>query len=119
LLAGVYAISSNDIRVGTNVEVDGAPWKVLGDKTAFLSLPSFIRRLFIHPRLLKDMQHCTSISFMETTHLVFIEKTKITSLRKMHIIVMQDMPVNFSPPNNRVPPRQAWKRRCFRQDKTA
>ncbi|XP_008662067.2 uncharacterized protein [Zea mays] len=25
----VYAISSNDIRVGTNVEVDGAPWKVL------------------------------------------------------------------------------------------
>lgn len=46
-------------------------------------------------------------------------KTKITSLRKMHIIVMQDMPVNFSPPNNRVPPRQAWKRRCFRQDKTA
>ena len=32
LLAGVYALSSNDIRVGTNVEVDGAPWKVLGDK---------------------------------------------------------------------------------------
>ena len=31
LLAGVYALS-NDIRVGTNVEVDGAPWKVLGDK---------------------------------------------------------------------------------------
>jgi hypothetical protein len=30
-VAGVYAISSNDIRVGTNVEVDGAPWKVLGD----------------------------------------------------------------------------------------
>ncbi|CAD6268543.1 unnamed protein product [Miscanthus lutarioriparius] len=25
----VYALSSNDIRVGTNVEVDGAPWKVL------------------------------------------------------------------------------------------
>nr|CAB3490731.1 unnamed protein product [Digitaria exilis] len=23
----IYAISSNDIRVGTNVEVDGAPWK--------------------------------------------------------------------------------------------
>jgi elongation factor P len=31
LLAGVYALSSNDIRVGTNIEVDGAPWKVLGD----------------------------------------------------------------------------------------
>jgi len=25
----VYALSSNDIRVGTNIEVDGAPWKVL------------------------------------------------------------------------------------------
>ncbi|GJN28468.1 hypothetical protein PR202_gb16595 [Eleusine coracana subsp. coracana] len=25
----VYALSSNDIRVGTNVVVDGAPWKVL------------------------------------------------------------------------------------------
>ncbi|CAD6258676.1 unnamed protein product [Miscanthus lutarioriparius] len=25
----VYALSSNDIRVGTNVKVDGAPWKVL------------------------------------------------------------------------------------------
>jgi hypothetical protein len=37
LLAGVYAISSNDIRVGTNVEVDGAPWKVLGDKTVHSS----------------------------------------------------------------------------------
>jgi hypothetical protein len=82
LLAGVYAISSNDIRVGTNVEVDGAPWKVLGDKTAFLSLPSFIRRLFIHPRLLKDMQHCTSISFMDTTHLVFIEKQKLRRCAK-------------------------------------
>ncbi|AQK39173.1 Elongation factor P [Zea mays] len=78
----VYAISSNDIRVGTNVEVDGAPWKVLGDKTAFLSLPSFIRRLFIHPRLLKDMQHCTSISFMDTTHLVFIEKQKLRRCAK-------------------------------------
>ncbi|KAL6597382.1 hypothetical protein ACP70R_046822 [Stipagrostis hirtigluma subsp. patula] len=25
----VYAFSSNDIRVGSNIEVDGAPWKVL------------------------------------------------------------------------------------------
>ncbi|PAN41007.1 hypothetical protein PAHAL_8G008900 [Panicum hallii] len=29
LFTRVYALSSNDIRVGTNVEVDGAPWKVL------------------------------------------------------------------------------------------
>ncbi|CAN6357399.1 unnamed protein product [Urochloa humidicola] len=29
LFTRIYAISSNDIRVGTNVEVDGAPWKVL------------------------------------------------------------------------------------------
>ncbi|XP_040385611.1 elongation factor P-like isoform X1 [Oryza brachyantha] len=28
-LSGVYALSSNDIRVGSNIEVDGAPWKVL------------------------------------------------------------------------------------------
>ncbi|KAG8093504.1 hypothetical protein GUJ93_ZPchr0012g19425 [Zizania palustris] len=28
-LTRVYALSSNDIRVGSNVEVDGAPWKVL------------------------------------------------------------------------------------------
>jgi elongation factor P len=25
----VYALSSNDIRVGSNLEVDGAPWKVI------------------------------------------------------------------------------------------
>ncbi|KAL2899818.1 Elongation factor P [Bienertia sinuspersici] len=25
----IYALSSNDIKVGTNIEVDGAPWKVL------------------------------------------------------------------------------------------
>lgn len=25
----IYALSSNDIKVGTNLEVDGAPWKVL------------------------------------------------------------------------------------------
>uniref|UniRef100_A0A0E0BN03 Translation elongation factor P/YeiP central domain-containing protein n=1 Tax=Oryza glumipatula TaxID=40148 RepID=A0A0E0BN03_9ORYZ len=27
-LTRVYALSSNDIRVGTNLEVDGAPWKI-------------------------------------------------------------------------------------------
>jgi len=32
MLAGVNALSSNDIRVGTNVEVGGAPWKVLGHR---------------------------------------------------------------------------------------
>ncbi|CAK8542098.1 unnamed protein product [Lathyrus sativus] len=25
----IYAVSSNDIKVGTNVEVDGAPWRVI------------------------------------------------------------------------------------------
>lgn len=25
----IYALTSNDIKVGTNIEVDGAPWKVL------------------------------------------------------------------------------------------
>lgn len=29
LLAGIYALSSNDIKVGTSIEVDGAPWRVL------------------------------------------------------------------------------------------
>uniref|UniRef100_A0A0E0RCX1 Translation elongation factor P/YeiP central domain-containing protein n=1 Tax=Oryza rufipogon TaxID=4529 RepID=A0A0E0RCX1_ORYRU len=27
-LTRVYALSSNDIRVGSNLEVDGAPWKI-------------------------------------------------------------------------------------------
>jgi len=26
----IYAVSSNDIKVGTNIEVDGSPWRVLG-----------------------------------------------------------------------------------------
>ncbi|CAG7912232.1 unnamed protein product [Brassica rapa] len=26
---GIYALSSNDIKVGTSIEVDGAPWRVL------------------------------------------------------------------------------------------
>ncbi|PKA60282.1 hypothetical protein AXF42_Ash008341 [Apostasia shenzhenica] len=26
---GIFALSSNDVRVGTNIEVDGAPWRVL------------------------------------------------------------------------------------------
>ncbi|XP_066360018.1 uncharacterized protein [Miscanthus floridulus] len=45
----VYALSSNDIRVGTNVEVDGAPWKVLGgtkpatlETGAVVTVPSFV-----------------------------------------------------------------------------
>ncbi|XP_062166170.1 uncharacterized protein LOC133872613 isoform X2 [Alnus glutinosa] len=25
----IYALSSNDIKVGSNIEVDGAPWRVL------------------------------------------------------------------------------------------
>lgn len=29
-IAGIWALTSNDIRVGTNIEVDGAPWRVLG-----------------------------------------------------------------------------------------
>jgi len=28
--AEIYALSSNDIKVGSNIEVDGAPWRVLG-----------------------------------------------------------------------------------------
>ncbi|KAG5008433.1 hypothetical protein JHK85_026975 [Glycine max] len=28
-LSGIYALTSNDIKVGTNLEVDGAPWRVL------------------------------------------------------------------------------------------
>ncbi|KAF3499858.1 hypothetical protein F2Q69_00045904 [Brassica cretica] len=28
-LHGIYALSSNDIKVGTSIEVDGAPWRVL------------------------------------------------------------------------------------------
>lgn len=30
IVLGIYALSSNDIKVGTNIEVDGAPWRVLG-----------------------------------------------------------------------------------------
>lgn len=30
VVAGIYALTSNDIKVGTNIEVDGAPWRVLG-----------------------------------------------------------------------------------------
>ncbi|OWM81625.1 hypothetical protein CDL15_Pgr007663 [Punica granatum] len=33
----IYALSSNDIKVGTSLEVDGAPWRVLG--TQFSLLP--------------------------------------------------------------------------------
>lgn len=29
-IAGIYAFSSNDIKVGSNIEVDGTPWKVIG-----------------------------------------------------------------------------------------
>ncbi|CAN6807464.1 unnamed protein product [Brassica oleracea] len=29
LKVGIYALSSNDIKVGTSIEVDGAPWRVL------------------------------------------------------------------------------------------
>lgn len=32
-LAEIYALSSNDIKVGSNLEVDGAPWKVLGNSS--------------------------------------------------------------------------------------
>lgn len=35
--AGIYALSSNDIKVGTSIEVDGAPWRVLGIPSFFLS----------------------------------------------------------------------------------
>lgn len=34
--AGIYALSSNDIKVGTSIEVDGAPWRVLGIPSFFL-----------------------------------------------------------------------------------
>ena len=37
--AGIYALSSNDIKVGTSIEVDGAPWRVLG-------IPSFFLRMY-------------------------------------------------------------------------
>jgi hypothetical protein len=30
--SGLYALSSNDIKVGINLEVDGAPWKIIGNK---------------------------------------------------------------------------------------
>ncbi|KAM0839797.1 hypothetical protein ACQ4PT_060079 [Festuca glaucescens] len=39
----LYALSSNDIKVGINLEVDGAPWKILGNKlnpSSFTSVPA-------------------------------------------------------------------------------
>ncbi|KAL0785642.1 hypothetical protein Bca101_001888 [Brassica carinata] len=36
LKVGIYALSSNDIKVGTSIEVDGAPWRVLGKGAAFV-----------------------------------------------------------------------------------
>uniref|UniRef100_A0A0E0F8Z0 Uncharacterized protein n=1 Tax=Oryza meridionalis TaxID=40149 RepID=A0A0E0F8Z0_9ORYZ len=41
-LPRVYALSSNDIRVGSNLEVDGAPWKVLGLLGMFSNAESFL-----------------------------------------------------------------------------
>lgn len=29
-ISGIMAFSSNDIKVGSNIEVDGAPWRVIG-----------------------------------------------------------------------------------------
>lgn len=29
-ISGIYAFTSNDIKVGSNIEVDGAPWRVVG-----------------------------------------------------------------------------------------
>ncbi|GKE22227.1 hypothetical protein Tco_1433739, partial [Tanacetum coccineum] len=34
--SGIYAFSSNDIKVGSNVEVDGSPWKVIGTNLLLL-----------------------------------------------------------------------------------
>lgn len=31
--AEIYAVTSNDIKVGLNIEVDGNPWKVIGNST--------------------------------------------------------------------------------------
>ena len=28
--SGILALSTNDIKVGTTIEVDGAPWRVMG-----------------------------------------------------------------------------------------
>ncbi|CAN1142046.1 Elongation factor P [Linum perenne] len=33
----IYALTSNDIKVGTQVEVDGAPWRVLGNLHPFVA----------------------------------------------------------------------------------
>ena len=36
-VAEIYALSSNDIKVGTNIEVDGSPWRVIGTTHLCLS----------------------------------------------------------------------------------
>lgn len=35
LWIGIFAFSSNDIKVGANIEVDGAPWRVIGELANF------------------------------------------------------------------------------------
>lgn len=37
-ISGIMAFSSNDIKVGSNIEVDGAPWRVIGNFVFFLLL---------------------------------------------------------------------------------
>ena len=46
MLAGVNAVSSNDIRVGINVEVGGAPWKVLSHRHLSLSQQKFVETAY-------------------------------------------------------------------------
>lgn len=41
-------MSSNDIKVGTNVEVDGSPWRVLGiSLLTFVFLISIVFKVFV------------------------------------------------------------------------
>lgn len=54
------AFSSNDIKVGSSIEVDGAPWRVLGN---------FFIRLFIFI-FLKEKK--SLLEFVENFHFLFI-----------------------------------------------
>ncbi|KAG6745407.1 hypothetical protein POTOM_052072 [Populus tomentosa] len=44
----IYALSSNDIKVGSNIEVDGAPWRVIGNYVFFFFALILFTFLFFH-----------------------------------------------------------------------
>lgn len=124
LWIGIFAFSSNDIKVGANIEVDGAPWRVIGELANFtvtcyrISCWGFARIDFYACKLRKNGNSLSGELLFQfsTLSCTFKEVWFLYMYRVIVCFQVSDSAFLFLIPSFRVSSCETWQRSCICKD---